>query len=114
MPPISGIASVVTKSPVVVADLPTMLKFFRLSLQVFIVILKIRPDVVISTGAASGFFAIVFGNLIGAKTIWIDSMANYSKLSISGQKAQRCCDLFLTQWLHLANENKIKHVGSVL
>jgi len=99
---------------VVDADLSTKFKLLRLSWQIFIVVLKVRPDVVISTGAAPGFFAILFGKLIGAKTIWIDSMANYSKLSISGDKARRYCDLFLTQWPHLANEDKVKHAGSVL
>lgn len=101
-------------SIVVDADLSTKLKLLQLSLQVFFVMLKKRPDIVISTGAAPGFFAILFGRLIGAKTIWVDSMANYSKLSISGKNAQRYCDLFLTQWPHLANDGKIKHAGSVL
>ena len=101
-------------SIVVDADLSTKLKLLKLSWQILYAIIKVRPDIVISTGAAPGFFAILFGKLVGAKTIWIDSMANYSKLSISGKNALRYCDLFLTQWPHLADNKKVKYAGSVL
>jgi len=37
--------------------------------------------VIVSTGAAPGYFAIVLGRLFGARTIWIDSMANIENLS---------------------------------
>jgi UDP-N-acetylglucosamine:LPS N-acetylglucosamine transferase len=45
------------------------------------IVLKHRPDVVISTGAAPGFFCILAGRLIGARTLWIDSVANGEALS---------------------------------
>ena len=73
-----------------------------------------RPDVVISTGAAPGYFAIRLGNLFGARTIWVDSVANVEELSLSGQKAGPHAKLWLTQWAHLARENGPHHRGSVL
>jgi UDP-N-acetylglucosamine:LPS N-acetylglucosamine transferase len=77
-------------------------------------ILRERPEVVISTGAAPGFFAIVLGRLFGARTIWVDSVANAEVLSLSGQKAGRFAHLWLTQWPHLAKEGGPKYFGNVL
>ena len=77
-------------------------------------ILIIRPDVVVSTGAAPGFFALLFGKKLGAKTIWLDSIANVDELSLSGKKVQRYADLWLTQWEHLATPGGPKFEGAVL
>ena len=38
---------------------------------------------------------------MGARTIWIDSMANVDKMSMAGRLARRYSDLWLTQWPHL-------------
>lgn len=73
-----------------------------------------RPDAVVSTGAAPGYFAIRFGKLLGMRTVWVDSIANADELSMSGKKAGGCADLWLTQWAHLATEKGPKHYGSVL
>jgi UDP-N-acetylglucosamine:LPS N-acetylglucosamine transferase len=73
-----------------------------------------KPDVVISTGAAPGYFALRLGRLIGAHTIWLDSIANVEKLSISGFRIGRCADLWLTQWPHLARPEGPHYAGSVL
>ena len=73
-----------------------------------------RPDVVISTGAAPGYFAVRFGKLLRMKTIWVDSIANAEELSMSGQKAGICTDLWLTQWPNLAKEGGPTYLGNVL
>lgn len=73
-----------------------------LASQVLFHIVRLRPDIVVSTGAAPGYFAVLFGKLLGAKTIWLDSIANYERPSLSGQKIQPYCDKFLTQWPHLS------------
>jgi len=99
---------------VIDADLSNKFKLIPLALQVLVTVLKQRPDVVISTGAAPGFFAVFFGRLIGAKTIWVDSMANYTKLSVSGYHASKFCHLSVTQWANLADDRKIKYLGSLL
>ena len=77
-------------------------------------VLFIRPDVIVSTGAAPGFFAIFFGKKLGAKTIWLDSVANVDELSMSGRLVGKYADLWLTQWEHLATESGPKYVGAVL
>lgn len=99
---------------VIDADSSTKLKLLLMAIQVFSLTLWHRPHTVISTGAAPGFFAILTGKLIGARTIWIDSMANYNQMSLSGRQARRFCDLCLTQWPDLANGKDIKYAGSLL
>lgn len=96
------------------ADLATKLKLIPLALKMLFLVIYYRPNIIISTGAAPGFFAILFGKLVRAKTIWVDSMANYSQLSVSGKYASKLCDLCLTQWPNLADDKHIKHVGSLL
>lgn len=77
-------------------------------------ILQIRPDVVVSTGAAPGFFAVLFGKKLGAKTIWLDSIANVDELSLSGRMAGKYADLWFTQWEHLAQHGGPVYKGAVL
>lgn len=88
------------------ANLDKKLRLIIQLCQILIVLLKERPNVIISTGAAPGFFALKFGKLIGARTIWVDSIANAETLSLSGEKAENCADLWLTQWEHLSNSDK--------
>ncbi|MES2439810.1 MAG: UDP-N-acetylglucosamine--LPS N-acetylglucosamine transferase [Verrucomicrobiota bacterium] len=84
------------------------------AVSILFLLLVEKPDVVISTGAAPGYFAMRLGRLLRMKTIWVDSVANAEELSMSGQKAGKCADLWLTQWPHLAAEGGPQHFGSVL
>ena len=84
------------------------------ALSILWVILTERPKIILSTGAAPGFFAIRIGKLLGKKTIWIDSIANAEELSLSGQKAGKHSDLWLTQWEHLARPEGPLYYGNVL
>jgi hypothetical protein len=81
--------------------------------KVLWVVLRERPTVVISTGAAPGYLAIRFARMMGARTVWIDSVANVEELSMSGRMASETADLCLTQWPHLA-EGRICYLGAVL
>jgi UDP-N-acetylglucosamine:LPS N-acetylglucosamine transferase len=90
------------------------LALVKMFLQVAWVLIKTRPDIVVTTGAAPGFAAIVFGRLVGAKTIWIDSIANVETLSYSGQQARSWAHVWLTQWEHLAGPGGPHFWGSVL
>lgn len=74
---------------------------------------SVRPDVVVTTGSAPALFAVVFGRLFGAKTLWIDSIANSEEMSGSGRIATRLAHRVVTQWPQLAG-GKVGHWGSVL
>ncbi|MEY3025970.1 MAG: hypothetical protein RL136_197 [Planctomycetota bacterium] len=69
--------------------------------RVALVLLRVRPDVVVSTGAAPGFFAVSLARFVGARSVWLDSIANAEELSLSGRKASRVATLTLTQWTGL-------------
>ena len=85
-----------------------------MALRLASVMWKEKPNVVISTGAAPGYVALRLGRLLGARTIWLDSIANIERLSMSGQKIGRRADLWLTQWPHLAKSDGPHYEGSVL
>ena len=74
------------------------LRLLRQLLKIALVVFRERPDVVCTTGAAPGYFALRLGKLLGARTIWIDSIANAETMSLAGIKAARHADIWLTQW----------------
>jgi UDP-N-acetylglucosamine:LPS N-acetylglucosamine transferase len=78
------------------------------------IMLRCRPDAVVSTGAAPGYFALRIARLTGARTIWIDSIANAEELSMSGKRIGKHADLWLTQWVHLSKPEGPQYIGSIL
>lgn len=76
--------------------------------------LRHRPHVIITTGALPGLIALLVGRLISAQTIWVDSVANGEKLSMSGHYAKRVAHHCYSQWEHVANELGVDFAGSVL
>ena len=74
-----------------------------------------QPDVIISTGAAPACLFCIIGKLLGAKVVWIDSLANVERMSLSGRIIRRIADLQLVQWEHLVKQYRgVEYAGSVL
>ena len=73
---------------------------------------KEKPDAIITTGAAPGLVYLLAGKLFGRKTIWIDSIANVNRLSLSGRIAALFVSRVYTQWQHLATA-KIHYSGDI-
>ena len=86
----------------------------RLFIKVLYCVLRVRPHVIISTGAAPGYFALLIGRLFRIRTCWIDSIANVEEMSLSGKKAEKWASLWLTQWKHLGSPNGPDFCGSVI
>ncbi|MHC4159172.1 MAG: PssD/Cps14F family polysaccharide biosynthesis glycosyltransferase [Planctomycetota bacterium] len=79
------------------------------------IVLREKPHVIISTGAAVGCMACFLGKLLGAKVIWIDSITNVENLSLSGRMVRYVADLLLVQWPELADKyDKAEYVGAII
>ena len=79
-----------------------------------LITIRLRPHVVISTGAMPGLLLLFCGWLTGAKTIWIDSFANPERMTMSGAYAKRFATHCLVQWEDLAKAEGVGYRGRVL
>lgn len=66
-------------------------------LQSFLIIYRQRPDVVLTTGAGSMFFMLLFGRLSGAKIVLIDSFARFRAPSAFARIAGPIADVRVSQ-----------------
>lgn len=82
--------------------------------RVLLTVLRIRPSHVISTGAAPGIVGIIGGRLCGARTLWIDSIANTRKLSVSGRIALHVSHCVLTQWRTVSKGDRPGYRGRLI
>lgn len=75
---------------------------------------RLRPDMVVTTGALPGLIAVVWGRVFFARTLWVDSVANAETLSASGKLARRVAHLTLSQWAEVAEATGTRYEGSIL
>ena len=93
------------------ASLWQKLRLIWQALSVAWILLRYRPHAIVTTGAAPGYFAVRIGRLLGARTVWVDSIANGESLSLSGSKAGPHASMWLTQWPHLATPDDAQSSG---
>ena len=96
------------------ANKDTPLRLLVCAVRLAWIVFRLRPDVVISTGAAGGFLAIRLACLIGARTMFIDSIANTRELSISARLAMGVADRVLSQWPGVAEQTGAEYRGAVI
>lgn len=78
-------------------------------------VIKERPNIIMSTGAAAGFMICLLGKFFGAKIIWVDSIANTESLSMSGRMIRPFADLILSQWAEVAAKYpNVEYAGEVI
>lgn len=87
-------------------------KMVPASFKVLRILLKERPASIISTGAAPGLLVILLGRLVGAKCIWIDSVANVQTMSACGKLARKLANRVYTQWPELATP-EVHYAGNI-
>ena len=91
------------------------LRVIRVFLACLRIVFRERPDVVISTGAAVGCITCFLSKLFGAKVVWIDSITNVERLSLSGRMVRHIADLFLVQWPELAEKyDNVEYAGTLI
>jgi UDP-N-acetylglucosamine--N-acetylmuramyl-(pentapeptide) pyrophosphoryl-undecaprenol N-acetylglucosamine transferase len=74
------------------------------------IILRERPQVVISTGAGAIFFPVVLARLLGATVVVIESFARFEKPSLFGRMAAPFAHHFIVQSPKLASHYPRAHV----
>jgi len=75
-----------------------------------------RPSHVVTTGAAPGAVAVALARWSGIPAIFVDSIANADRLSLSGRLAAALTVPTLTQWAHLAESRarrRVVYAGTV-
>lgn len=80
------------------------------------IILKERPEVIVSTGADITIPICYIGKLFGSKVIFIESYCRVVDISATGKILYPISDLFLVQWKQLLNKcgKKAKYWGEVI
>ncbi len=96
------------------ANKDTPLRLLICALSLAWIVLRVRPDVIVSTGAAGGFLAIRLGRIFGARTMFIDSIANARNLSVSARLALNVADHVLSQWPGVAAKTGAEYRGAVI
>lgn len=61
-----------------------------------------RPDVFITTGSMPMAIFALAAKAFGSKIIWIDSISQIKKISMSGSMVRHFADMFFVQWPALA------------
>lgn len=72
-----------------------MLLNFFISLTIFI---KIRPDIVVTTGTHTAVLMCYIAKLFGKKVIWIETFANRNSKTLAGRLVYPIADTFVVQW----------------
>lgn len=77
------------------------LKFIFSLFQTTRILLKERPDVILSTGAGLAVPCCLLGKVAGCKVIHLEIGCNVSKPSLSGRMIYPIADLFIVEWKKL-------------
>ena len=83
---------------------------------------QIVPGIEIFTGIVLNHWvgglnpeAVIGALALGAKVVWIDSITNVERISLSGRMVRYVADLFLVQWPELAGRyKKVEYVGALV
>ena len=77
------------------------LKFLKLFFDSLRILLREKPDIIISTGALATCPICVIGKILGIKIIYIESFARVENASLTGRLIYKIADLFIVQWKEL-------------
>ncbi len=79
-----------------------MIKYILLSpiniIKSFIYFIKIKPDIIITTGAHTAVAICFIAKIFKKKVIYIESFANINTKSLSGKLVSKIADKFIVQW----------------
>ncbi|MBV6411489.1 MAG: hypothetical protein GAKPKEKM_02352 [Rhodocyclaceae bacterium] len=67
---------------------------------------RLRPDVVVTTGSLPLALFCFWAWVLGARIVWIDSVAQVDRMSASGRFVRLFADLCLVQWPEVARSQR--------
>ncbi len=94
-----------------------IIKLISFTWQLFFILIKERPDVMISTGSDIAVIGFYLGKIvINSKLIFIECSAQVTSSSLTGKLVYPITDLFLVQWKSLLQQygQKAKYVGGLI
>lgn len=72
--------------------------FIKVFIKALIIMMREKPDALISTGALLGFPFCLIAKLMRKKVIYIESFARVQNSSLTGRLVYPFADLFIVQW----------------
>lgn len=76
----------------------------RAALQALPVLLRVRPDAIVTVGPAIGVPVSILGKLLGMRVIFIETGSHITFSSLTGRILYRWADLYFVQWPQLAEK----------
>lgn len=87
---------------------------FRNTMLAIKILIKERPNLILSTGAASAVPFFWIGKLLGAKTIFVEVYDRINQPTLTGKLVYPVSDLFLVQWDELTKYYpKAENIGKI-
>lgn len=80
--------------------------FFCNIFQCLYLWLKLKPDVIITTGANMAVIICVIGKLFSSKIVFIETGAKIYSKSLTGKLISRFSDLIIVQWQEMLEQYK--------
>ena len=90
------------------------LAFARVAVRAAAIMARERPRAIVTTGSAPMLPFLAIARLTGARTLWIDSVAQAATMSSSGRLAKRLASRTVCQWPDVAAGEGLQCWGSVL
>lgn len=116
--PAADVDHLLAEKPVIFGHGPTnrsiknLLRNFRVAWRT---VRDVKPDVILSTGAALAVPFFLVGRLHGRRCVYVESFTRRAALSISGRLVYPLANAFFVQWPTLSNRlRKAQHAGSIL
>lgn len=92
------------------------LKMLKAFFKIAKILIKEKPDLVVSTGSEIAIPSFILAKLLGIRTVFIESWCRVKTRSSTGKIVYYFSDLFLVQWPELLQiyGNKAQYEGAVL
>lgn len=87
------------------------IKGFFISLRLY---LKIKPDIIVTTGSGSVLSMCIIGKIMGNKLIYIETFSRIKSKTMTGTLIYYLADVFIVQWQELQKKYpKSKYFGHI-